>query len=96
MFIVNLKYVAQLDIVDKHIEAHRKWLDTMYVQNKFLCSGPQNPRIGGIIVAITTDVNELKEILRHDPYNINHIAEYEITEFHALKQHPILKELSIK
>lgn len=93
MFIVDLKYKVNLDVVDKYVVEHRHWLDTLYAENKLLCSGPKNPRDGGIIIALTKDLAELQAILASDPFQINSVADYEITEFNPNKSHPVIKNL---
>ncbi|MDD7039160.1 MAG: YciI family protein, partial [Alistipes senegalensis] len=48
MFIVRLTYKKPLAEVERHLAAHREYLDRHYADGAFLCSGPQNPRSGGI------------------------------------------------
>lgn len=50
MFIIELSYKKALDVIDKHLEAHRAYLDEGYKNNYFLVSGPKTPRTGGIII----------------------------------------------
>ena len=44
MFIVLLTYKLPLAEVERHLAAHREYLDRQYAAGTFLCSGPQNPR----------------------------------------------------
>ncbi|WP_331458440.1 hypothetical protein [Rickettsia rhipicephali] len=54
-----------------------------------MLSGPIHPRIGGIILANIEKLSQLKlkDILSEDPFYINNIAEYEITNFTPTKWH---------
>jgi len=56
------------------------FLDQYYAENKFIFSGRENPRTGGVILVRKVDRNELTEILKQDPFFQNDIADYEITE----------------
>jgi len=57
-----------------------------------LCaSGRKNPRTGGIIRRREKKKEEGKEIIAHDPFYQNEIAQYEIIEFEASKYCPELK-----
>ncbi|AFB26112.1 MULTISPECIES: hypothetical protein [spotted fever group] len=52
---------------------------------KDILLGPIHPRIGGIILANIEKLSQLKDILREDPFYINNISEYEITNFTPTK-----------
>ena len=81
MFIVSLTYKKDLSEVDKFIEPHIKFLKEKYEKNVFLASGRKVPRTGGIILATANNQEELMRELEDDPFYINEIAEYSITEF---------------
>jgi uncharacterized protein YciI len=51
MFIIELSYKKALNDIDKHLEAHRAYLDDAYINNYFLVSRPKNPRTGGVIIS---------------------------------------------
>jgi uncharacterized protein YciI len=85
MFIVNLTYTKPLEIIDQIRPKHIDFLDKYYAKNIFLISGPQNPRIGGIIIAHKVSKEELKLILKEDPFFIKKAAKFEIIEFIANK-----------
>ncbi|MDQ5920797.1 MAG: hypothetical protein QG673_853, partial [Pseudomonadota bacterium] len=86
--IVDLNYKFDLSVIDKFVTEHRAWLDECYLAKKFLCSGVKNPRTGGVIIALVPELEELKQLLTQDPYAINNVAEYTITEFKPSKCHP--------
>lgn len=81
MFIILLKYIKPLNEVEKELEKHIKYLDKYYSLKKFICSGRRNPRIGGVILCKSQNEEEVKEIIKEDPFYICKIAEYEIIEF---------------
>ncbi|WP_290393873.1 YciI family protein, partial [uncultured Duncaniella sp.] len=44
-------------------------------------SGPQTPRIGGVIMIKADNREAVDSIIVQDPFNINGIADYQIVEF---------------
>jgi len=81
MFIIILKYKKSIEEVIKNLDAHITFLNKYYAQNKFICSGRQNPRTGGIIICKAKDKAEVNSMILEDPFYKNGIADYEITEF---------------
>ncbi|MDE6859741.1 MAG: YciI family protein [Duncaniella sp.] len=81
MFIAILTYKKPLDEVDRHLQAHRKYLAEHYVAGDFIASGPQTPRIGGVIMIKADNRAAVDSIIAQDPFNINGIADYQIVEF---------------
>lgn len=80
MIIAVLRYKTELSEVEKHLEEHRIYLDKYYSSGKFIASGAQNPRIGGIILMNTTK-DEAQILIKEDPFFRNNIAEYDLIEF---------------
>ncbi len=81
MFIVSLTYKKDLSEVDKFIKPHIEFLKDKYSKNIFLASGRKIPRTGGIILATAKNKKDLMKELKDDPFFINEIADYDITEF---------------
>lgn len=81
MFIAILTYKKPLSEVDKYLQAHRDYLAEHYATGDFIASGPQNPRIGGVIMIKAADREAVNVIISQDPFNINGIAGYQIVEF---------------
>ena len=50
MFIAILTYKKPLEEVDRFLQAHREYLAVHYAAGDFIASGPQTPRIGGVIM----------------------------------------------
>ena len=80
MIIAVLTYKTELSEVEKHLEEHRIYLDKYYSSGKFIASGAQNPRIGGIIL-MNTPKDEAQILIKEDPFFRNNIAEYDLIEF---------------
>ena len=81
MFAIHSVYLKPLNEVDKHLEAHRAFLKTLYDKGITVCSGPQVPRTGGFILMNAASKPEALEIMKMDPYAINGVAEYSVIEF---------------
>ena len=50
MFIAILTYKKPLGEVDRYLAAHREYLARHYAAGDFIASGPQTPRVGGVIM----------------------------------------------
>ena len=81
MFIAILTYKKPLEEVDRFLQAHRDYLAEHYAAGDFIASGPQTPRIGGVIMIKTDNREAVVSIIVQDPFNINGIADYQIVEF---------------
>lgn len=88
MYILILKYVKELAEIEKLIPDHREYLDKYYTCGNFIASGPQIPRNGGVILCRANSREEVKCIINDDPFLINGVAEYDITEFTPSKHLP--------
>lgn len=91
MFIILLTYTHGVEPILTHLEAHRSFLDKYYNLGKFICSGAQIPRTGGVIFCRATDKNEVERIINEDPFHIHQAASYQIIEFEASKYAPDFK-----
>lgn len=85
LFIVSLKYVKPISEVEKHLEAHKAWLEDGYAAGHFIMSGRKIPRNGGIIIARAENLLALSDILNLDPFQVHGISTVEITAFEASK-----------
>ena len=81
MFIAILTYKKPFEEVDRHLQAHRDYLAVHYAAGDFIASGPQTPRIGGVIMMKAESRAAVDSIIAQDPFNINGIADYRIVEF---------------
>ncbi|MFD8272107.1 YciI family protein [Streptomyces flaveolus] len=91
MFVLELSYTAPLEAVDAVLPDHVVWLDALYEQGVFLASGRQEPRDGGLIIAVAEDRARIEEIAAGDPFVEAGVCAYRITEFIATKTAPALE-----
>ena len=92
MYIIILSY-KRIDKIEERLTEHRIFLDKYYAVNKFICSGAQIPRTGGIIFCNADSKTEVEKIISEDPFYINKIATYETIEFNPTKYAPDFKYL---
>lgn len=92
MIIIKVHYDAPISEIDKHLMNHREFLDRYYQSNLFIMSGPMVPRIAGIIIAATQDLEGLKKIMAEDPFAKAGIASYEYLPFTPVKYCAALKK----
>ncbi|MGW5525619.1 YciI family protein [Streptomyces xanthochromogenes] len=90
MFILELTYTAPLDRVDALLADHVAWLDAQYEAGTFIASGRKEPRDGGVILAVGDDRTAIERLAATDPFLVNELCTYRITEFRATKVAPQL------
>lgn len=81
MFIINLTYKVELEKVDQFLNEHIEFLNKQYELGNFLASGRKVPRTGGIILSKGVNKIDLERIITQDPFHINRLADYQLTEF---------------
>jgi len=87
MFLIIYTYKKPLAVVDQFLVEHRAYLDSCYKNNQLIVSGPKQPRVGAVLLSQLSNEEQLKLILKNDPFVINEIVDYEITEFIPVKYH---------
>lgn len=80
MFIVSLTYKVSTEVVDQHLKAHSEFLKNQYELGNIFLSGRKVPRTGGMIFAKVDTRQALDSILKNDPFHMNGVADYEVTE----------------
>jgi len=85
MFLILLNYTQGIEKIEKHLPEHREYLDKYYTLNKFICSGAQIPRTGGVILCNASNIAEVECIVSEDPFSINDVATFKIIEFNPTK-----------
>lgn len=94
MFIAILTYKKPLEEVDRFLQAHREYLAEHYAAGHFIASGPQTPRVGGVIMIKADERATVDSIIAQDPFHINGIADYRIVQFtHTMFCNPTLSEI---
>lgn len=78
LYLVLLQYRAPLDAVEKHLDAHRSYLQDHYAAGHFLLSGPQDPRTGGLILVTASSRDDVNQWITEDPFHRANIADYTI------------------
>lgn len=81
MFAVLVKYTKPLDQIEAVLAPHRAYLRTHCDAGRFVVTGPQVPRTGGLILARGESKEELRKLLADDPFHKAGVAEYDIIEF---------------
>jgi uncharacterized protein YciI len=85
MYVVSLTYQASLEAIDDALEAHRQFLDEHFAAGVFIAAGPKVPREGGVILATGIEREKLDVILATDPFAVQGLAVYTVTEFKATR-----------
>lgn len=88
MFVILVSYKKPLAEVEIYLADHRAFLDRHYAEGELLCSGPQKPRTGGVIISRAATRAEAEAFTREDPFCQHDIADYTIVEFEATKYLP--------
>lgn len=89
MYVISITYIQPIDVVEKHLQAHRDFLRQQYAAGYLIMSGPKNPRDGGVIIANAMPRNELDQLIAADPFCQYEVADYQVTEFE-----PVLHDMS--
>jgi uncharacterized protein YciI len=83
MFVLLLTYTRPLDEVDALMRKHMAWVNEHYAAGRFVVSGRQVPRRGGVIVARGDDRDEMERIAASDPFVAGGVATCEVIQFRA-------------
>jgi uncharacterized protein YciI len=87
-YVVEITYRAPLPRIDEVLAAHRAHLQTGYDGGLLLCSGPQVPRSGGVLLARAPDRAALEAFIARDPFSLQGLAEFRLVEFQPVKHQP--------
>jgi uncharacterized protein YciI len=80
-FVLVVRYTAPLEEIEALMDAHRAWLDRHYAAGTFLASGPQVPRVGGVILARGESAAAIRDLVGTDPFLRAGAADYDVIEF---------------
>ncbi len=86
-YIVDIKYLVPVEKLADILPSHRAFLQTGYDKGILLMSGPKEPRTGGIAVARSETLEELREFFLQDPYHLQNVATHDFFEFN-----PVLRQ----
>jgi uncharacterized protein YciI len=88
MFVLLLTYTKPLDEVDAVMREHMAWLRKQYAAGRFVVSGRQIPRTGGVILARGDDREEIEALAASDPFVAGGVATVEVIQFRASQTAP--------
>ena len=88
LYLILLTYVRPPEEVAAHLEEHRAYLRRMYAEGHFIVSGPRVPADGGVILARAASEDDVRALIRTDPFSQRGIAEYQVIAFDALWSAP--------
>ena len=91
-FVVEIDYKVSLEKIEETRLEHRDYLKKGYENKIILLSGPQVPRIGGIVIARGESMEEIAEFFLKDPFQIKGLAEYHYIEFKPANYQELLNE----
>ena len=74
MIVVTLTYKKPLAEVDAVLKEHITFLDHYYEQKKFLASGRRENRVGGVIIVLSSSLQEAEEVIKNDPFYIRPLS----------------------
>jgi len=85
-FVIILTYKVPAEQLTDVLPLHRAFLQGGYDRGWLLMSGPQQPKVGGLIIARAPSLDELKTFFQNDPYAVQNVAEYKYIEFDPVKR----------
>jgi uncharacterized protein YciI len=91
-FIILSIYTVPFEQLGDNIADHRAFLQTGYDKGMLLCSGPQDTKTGGAIIARASSIEELRGFFEGDPYQKRGLAKYQFIEFDPVKRQAFLEE----
>ncbi|MFD2233818.1 YciI family protein [Phaeospirillum tilakii] len=81
LYLIQVTYLRPLAEIDAQLDAHRAFLAEHFAAGRFLLAGPQEPRVGGVILARGESRAEIEAIVHQDPFLLTGVASAQITAF---------------
>lgn len=81
MFIAIVTYLKPMEEIEKVLADHRRFLDGLLERGLLIASGPQSPRVGGVVMLRHMPREEAERLLADDPFCLTGSAEYRFIEF---------------
>jgi uncharacterized protein YciI len=91
-FIIQSTFAVPFEQFGEAVAAHRAFLQQGYDQGWILCSGPQCPKAGGVIVARAPSLADLQAYFAADPYQLRGLAQYRFVEFEPVKRQAFMEQ----
>lgn len=93
MFVLIARYTKPAEEVDRLLDGHRAWITRNMEAGRILLTARQVPLTGGLILARSETVEEVREMIAEDPFHSSGSAEYEVLEFQPVRAAPGLETL---
>jgi len=92
-FVLEGEYLVPFDEIAPLIPQHRAFLQRGYDAGHFLCSGPQIPARGGVLVARAESREQLDALLAEEPFTrAGKMRFSRIIEFTPAQHQPMLED----
>lgn len=91
-FMIDIQYRFPVTELSEILPKHRAFLQTGYDAGLLLCSGPKNPKTGGIVIARAESLEAIRDYFKNDPYQLNQVADYHFVEFEPVKHQEFLSD----
>jgi uncharacterized protein YciI len=85
VFVCVTRYLQTLAGEESHIHAHWRYLDEGLAAGQLVCSGPQVPRTGGVLVLNLPHRDDAARFMEADPLVRAGFVSYELIEFEATR-----------
>jgi uncharacterized protein YciI len=91
-FVIEITYHVPAEQLGETVGEHRAFLDGGYQSGLLLMSGPQKPKIGGMVIARAESVDDLRAFFAGDPFQRKGLAGYRFIEFETVKQQGFMQD----
>jgi uncharacterized protein YciI len=91
-FVIQSTFIIPFEQFGDTVVEHRSFLQKGYDQGWILCSGPQSPKVGGVIVARAPSLEDIQAFFADDPYQVKGLAQYRFVEFEPVKRQAFLEQ----
>lgn len=81
MFVAMTTYREPITTDHPLLPAHRAHLDLGYARGALVCSGPQVPRTGGVVIIRGDDAHAARRLMDDDPLVAAGLVAYELIRF---------------
>jgi uncharacterized protein YciI len=93
MFLIQLRFSTNKANAGQFMDGHNAWLKGGFAKGIFLLTGTIQPKLGGAILAHNATLEQVKEIVKQDPFVIEGVVAAEIIEITPSKVAPQLEFL---
>ncbi len=91
MFVLRNFHTTPIEEVKHLFPAHLEWIEQRVASGHFLFAGPQDPRVGGLILARASSVEDVWSIIAEDPFGS--AVTYDVTQVYPTHYAAELEQL---